>query len=521
MQFRVLWVLTWLTFSLVAFGCTGKDDLPSDIEEQVDPDEDNDSGDDESDQDDDPSDDEESDPEPVEEEALAFPGAEGFGKYVTGGRGGRVIKVTNLRDYGEGSLRAAIAASGPRILVFEVSGVIELSGRLTIANGDLTIAGQTAPGDGITIANHEVNVNAGNVIIRFLRYRMGDRLKAEADALGGRFQTGIIIDHCSMSWSTDECVSFYQNTDFTLQWCYITESLHNASHEKGAHGYGAIWGGKRASFHHNLIAHHDSRNPRFGEYEGDAFALTNLVDFRNNVIYNWGGNSAYGAEGGNLNMVNNYYKPGPASKNRERIMSIDKYLRDENRATYDIWGTYFIEGNYVDGSPRATDNNWTYGVYNQFNSKYGTVSEADKMAMRLTEPLPVNENVSTHSAHEAFELVLEFGGASFVRDVIDERIAGEVRTGTYTLEGSNGSTNGIIDSQEDVGGWPDHHQGDVPVDSSGDGMSDEWKIAHGLNPEQDEADGHDLSTGYTNVEVYINSLVQPLMDAKASFLSEN
>lgn len=506
-----LLLFTFCALTFLSASCSkDKDDVNPDPVDQTDP------GDEEPD---DGVPDEDSDrPEPVEEEAFAFPGAEGFGKHVTGGRGGRVIKVTNLNDFGPGSFRSAVTASGPRIVVFEVSGIIELGSRITINNGDLTVAGHSAPGDGITIANHEVNVNAGNVILRFLRFRMGDRLKAEADALGGRFQKGIIIDHCSMSWSTDECVSFYQNEDFTLQWCYITESLRNASHDKGAHGYGAIWGGRRASFHHNLIAHHDSRNPRFGEYEGDVFALTNLVDFRNNVIYNWGNNSAYGAEGGNLNIVNNYYKPGPASSHRERIMSIDKYTRDPNRATYGIWGKYYIDGNYVDGSSRATNDNWTFGVYNHFHSSYGTVSEEDKAAMRLAVPLEINNNVLTHTAHEAYELVLAFGGASYVRDVVDERIAGEVLNGSFTFNGSNGSTNGIIDSQQDVGGWPEHHQGEVPVDSSGDGMPDEWKSARGLDPEKDEAAGYDLSTGYTNIEVYLNSLVQDLMDAKATYL---
>ncbi|RNC66388.1 polysaccharide lyase family 1 protein [Proteiniphilum sp. X52] len=463
----------------------------------------------------DPKEEEDYKPSPVEEEAFAFPGAEGFGKNTTGGRGGKVIKVTNLNDSGPGSLRAALSASGKRIVVFEVSGIIELKSRITIKNGDLTIAGQTAPGDGITIANHEVNVDAGNVIIRFIRFRMGDRLRAEADALGGRFQKDIIIDHCSMSWSTDECVSFYQNTDFTLQWCYITESLRNSFHEKGAHGYGAIWGGRRASFHHNLIAHHDSRNPRFGEYEGDAFALTNLVDFRNNVIYNWGNNSAYGAEGGNINIVGNYYKPGPASRHRERIISIDKYTKDPSKATYDIWGKFFIDANFMAGSDRATQDNWTYGVYNQFHGSYGTVSDTDKKAMRLSEPLPIENNVTTHSAEEAYELVLEFGGASYVRDAIDARIAEEVRNGTYTYEGSNGSTKGIIDSQEDVGGWPEHKSSEVPKNSAGDGIPDDWKMKYGLDIEKDVSSGHDLSTGYTNIEVYIHSLVQPLMDAKS------
>ncbi|ASB48047.1 pectate lyase family protein [Alkalitalea saponilacus] len=456
-------------------------------------------------------------PDPVEEEAFAFPGAEGFGKHATGGRGGRVIKVTSLEDFGPGSFREAVMASGPRIVVFEVSGTIELKTRLTIRNGDLTIAGQTAPGDGIAIANHEVYVDADNVIIRFMRFRVGDTADAEYDALGGRFRKNIIIDHCSMSWSTDECVSFYGNDEFTLQWCVISESLRMSAHEKGAHGYGAIWGGKNASFHHNLLAHHDSRNPRFGEFEGSAYALTNLVDFRNNIIYNWGNNSAYGAEGGNVNIVNNYYKPGPASRHRERIMSIDKYLRDPERATYDIWGRFFIDGNFVEGSTRATNDNWTYGVYNQFHSKYGTVSDEDKAAMRLDSEHPINGNVTTHTAEEAFDIVLEFAGASLVRDAVDARVIEETRNGTFTYSGSRGSTNGIIDSQEDVGGWPELDSLPVPVDTSGDGMPDEWKIAHGLDPEKNEANGRDLSTAYDNVEVYINSLVQHIMDAKAVF----
>lgn len=454
-------------------------------------------------------------PEPVEEEAFAFPGAEGFGKYTTGGRGGRVLKVTNLNDFGPGSFRAAVQQSGPRIIVFEVSGTIQLLTRMTIRHGDLTIAGQTAPGDGITLANNEVYVDADNVIIRFLRFRLGDDAGVEADAVGGRFRKNIIIDHCSMSWSTDECVSFYQNDDFTLQWCIISESLRNSAHDKGAHGYGAIWGGRRASFHHNLLAHHDSRVPRFGEAEGDAYALTNLVDFRNNVLYNWGNNNAYGAEGGNINIVNNYYKPGPASRHRERIMSIDKYTRDANRATYNIWGKFFIDGNFVEGSSRATNDNWTFGVYNQFHHSYGTVSEADKAAMRLTEPHPINSNVTTHTPQEAFDLIMLYGGASLVRDAADTRVIEEVKNGTFTHQGSRGSTNGIIDSHHDVGGWPVLSTKAAPADTSGDGMPDNWKVEMGLDPSKNEANGRDLSTGYDNIEVYVNSLVQHIMDGKS------
>ena len=448
---------------------------------------------------------------PIIEEAFAFPGAEGFGRKVTGGRGGRVLFVTNLEDSGPGSLRAAVQSSGARYVLFKVSGTIELKSRLKISNNDITIAGQTAPGDGICIKNYPVVVDADNVIIRFLRFRMGDEAQQEADALEGRFHKNIIIDHCSMSWSTDECVSFYANEKTTVQWCIISESLRNSIHFKGAHGYGGIWGGKHASFHHNLLAHHDSRNPRLGEESGKAFALTDLVDLRNNVIYNWGGNSCYGGEAMNVNIVNCYYKPGPASKHRERIISIDK-SKDLTSETYNIWGRFYIDGNYVDGSERATEDNWTYGVYNQFHSSYGTVSDEEKTAMRLLHPLPTDANVITHSAQVAYEKVLDFAGASLRRDMVDKRIIENVRNGTYTAEGSNGSTKGIIDSQYDVGGWPELKSTEPSIDTDNDGMPDEWEIKMGLDPNKANATGRDLSTVYDNIEVYINSLVYEIIN---------
>ncbi|MBD0833390.1 T9SS type A sorting domain-containing protein [Aestuariibaculum sediminum] len=470
----------------------------------------------------------------------AFPGAEGFGMQVTGGRGGQIIYVTNLNDSGTGSLRAAVEASGTRTVMFKVSGIIELTKDLKITNGNITIAGQSAPGDGICLKNYSVTVDADNVIIRFMRFRMGDEAQHEGDALGGRFHNNIIIDHCSMSWSTDECVSFYNNQNSTVQWCIISESLRNSVHGKGAHGYGGIWGGKNASFHHNLLAHHDSRNARFGETAGSAFALTDLVDFRNNVIYNWGHNSSYGGEAMNINLINNYYKPGPATlanngtTKEGRIISIDKN-KVKGTAVYDTWGKFYIDGNYVHGHPNPTNDNWTYGVYNQFHSTYNTypssckdsggntiiceytipISESDKTMMKLNVPHNVQGNVSTHSATEAYAKVLAYGGASLVRDAIDVRIVTETENGTYTYNGSNGSSNGIIDTQTDVGGWPVYNSTIAPTDTDSDGMPDTWEDANGLN-KNNASDGTSTSLdgGYTNVEVYLNHLVSSIISSQ-------
>lgn len=452
-------------------------------------------------------------PEPVEEEAYAFPGAEGFGQFATGGRGGKVLFVTNLNDAGPGSFRFAVESSGPRYVIFKVSGTISLKSRLNIDNGDITIAGQTAPGDGIALKDYPVVINADNVVIRFMRFRMGDEAQQEGDALGGRFHKNIIIDHCSMSWSTDECVSIYANENTTLQWCIIAESLKNSVHDKGAHGYGGIWGGKNASFHHNLMAHHDSRNPRLGEQAGKSFALTDLVDLRNNVIYNWGNNSCYGGEAMNVNIVNCYYKPGPATAKTSRIVSIDKNKHPEDEV-YDIWGKFYIAGNVVEGSATATGDNWAYGVYNQFHGSYGEVSEEDKTAMRLPEPHDTGNNVTTHTAEEAYEKVLAYAGASLRRDAVDERIVENVRDGSYSFEGSNGSTNGIIDTQSDVGGWPELESKKAPADADNDGMPDEWETAMKLDPETKNANDNDLSTAYDNIEVYINSLVKDIVDSQ-------
>lgn len=445
---------------------------------------------------------------PVKEEAFAFPGAEGFGKVTTGGRGGNVIKVTNLNDSGPGSLRQAIITPGARIVIFEVSGNIELGSNLVIGMGNITIAGQTAPGDGITIKNHSLIVNADNVIIRYMRFRMGDKGAAQADAIEGRYKKNIIIDHCSMSWSTDETASFYGNENFTMQWCILSESLTLSVHEKGKHGYGGIWGGKNASFHHNLLAHHDNRNPRFdhlGVYNATNSAenLRGVVDFRNNVIYNWGTDASYGGEAGTFNLVNNYFKPGPATKNRN--MFLNAYKQSSNNAPIFGYGKFYVAGNKFEGRIDITADNWL-GVV----AKQGTVS--DKINMKLNTPLEFGGYGFNHSAEEAYNKILAYGGHSFKRDQVDLRVLADVKDGSYTAEGSRGSTNGLIDSQEDVGGWPILNSLPAPLDTDNDGMPDDWEKANGLDPNKNDAKERNLSTAYDNIEVYINSLVKEITE---------
>ncbi len=494
-------------------------------------------------------------------EFAAFPGAEGHGRETTGGRGGKVYIVTSLEDTNtQGTLRYAIESMGTtaRTVVFQVSGTIWLKKDLKIANGNLTIAGQTAPGDGICLAGYPVDVSADNVIIRFLRFRMGDKLVTSdgADAVGGRFHKNIIIDHCSMSWCMDECVSFYNNENFTLQWCVISESLRLSKHSKGPHGYGGIWGGMKASFHHNLLAHHDSRNPRFGP-GANSTPTNEIVDYRNNVIYNWCGNSSYGAEAMHINIVNNYYKPGPATptgtSKRGRIISIDKKTDNSFPVINDMWGTFYITGNMVnDGGivdaknttycTNATNDNWANGVYNQFASGYGTISEADKAAMKRSTPVETN-TVTTHTAAVALERVLAYGGCSLSRDDVDKRIVSETKNGTAafiglstyngkgTVDGVDWKSTaypkqGIIDSQDDLkpagaaadwSAWPTLKQSEVPVDTDKDGIPDAWEKRFGLNPNE-ATDGAaktiDPDGKYTNLEMYLHYLVKDIITAK-------
>ena len=444
-------------------------------------------------------------PQVSETAALAFSEAQGGGKYATGGRGGVVLHVTSLSDDPQdpGSLRHAINVGGARTIVFDVAGTIQLSSTLNISNGSLTIAGQSAPGDGICIAGYPVVVKASNVIIRFMRFRMGDEHNVEGDALTIVGRKNIMIDHCSFSWSTDECVSCYGNTDFTLQYCFITESLRNSVHGKGRHGYGGIWGGTNATFHHNLLAHHDSRNPRFDHYYVNQTCF-GPIDYVNNVVYNWGGNSTYGGEGvkqaRQINMVNNYYKPGPATSKKERLL--DPTVSCSNCSPYGavVPAKFYLQGNYVYGSPQVTADNWQGSTVQ---------TEAVKASTRWTEGLTML--TAEESAEQALETVLAKAGCSLHRDAIDVRIAEEVRNGSATCKGSNGSTGGLIDTQKDAGGWPMLRTEEPQKDTDRDGIPDAWEEAHGLNPKSN-ADGkiETLVSGYSNLEVYLNDIVKHL-----------
>ena len=428
----------------------------------------------------------------LQSQTLAFPGAEGFGKYTTGGRGGTVIEVTNLDNSGPGSLRDAISQSGARTIIFKISGTIELQSTLEIKNGDLTIAGQTAPGEGICIKNYPAQIKDGtqNVIIRYIKFRMGDEARQEQDSFWGRRSSDIIIDHCTMSWSIDECGSFYDNKNFTMQWCLLSESLYHSYHSKGDHGYGGIWGGSGATFHHNLLAHHTSRTPRFNGSRYDTTPETELVDFVNNVIYNWGFNSAYGGESGNQNIRANYYKYGPATESSKRNRIVEPY---------DAGGNWYIADNYIYDDTSVTADNWNGGVQ-------GSYAQSAKNK-NITEPFEAVE-INIQTAEDAYESVLENAGANFpVRDEVDARIIEEVKTGTATYGGNYGSGKGIIDSQSQVGGWPLLETGIVPLDSDHDGMPDAWETNNGLDPGNSADRNNTDEEGYTMLEVYLNDIL--------------
>lgn len=507
-------------------------------------------------------------------QAPAFPGAEGHGRYVTGGRGGQVIHVTNLNDSGAGSFRNAVSGSSKKIVVFDVAGVIALKSDINIG-ANTTILGQTAPAPGITLRYFNVNPAGNNIVMRYVRIRRGQEknINDGADASTARHYTGIMIDHCSFSWSIDETASFYDNNNFTMQWSTIGESLVHPGHTKGAHGYGGIWGGKLASFHHNLLIHHSNRTPRFNgarynwngytgnklysEYKWANTLQAEIVDYRNCVVYNCG-NGCYGGPGGGLiNMVNNYYKTGPAATTN-RITTVTLAAdgnAGDDQTFWDMTSRYYVTGNTFvnqNGTTNATPTNNNWGAMNydggvvssggQYYTKdpnhyygsdltYTKINNVDCLPIKLDSPAPAGE-ITTHNATKAFEKVTTYAGSSLHLDDVDNRYFSETKGGTCTYKGSATSyikdgktysctpTWGRIDIVADVNGYTEANFGtgsrDASFDTDKDGIPDAWETANGLNS-NDATDAVtytlDPAKYYMNIEVYANSLVQDIMIA--------
>jgi pectate lyase len=434
----------------------------------------------------------------LEAQQLAFPSAEGFGKYSQGGRGGLVSEVTNLQDAGAGSLRQALSTNinQRRTIVFRVSGTIELLSELRINNDSyITIAGQTAPGDGICIKNYPLSIgNSHDLIIRYIRFRPGDEQECgdhcdEIDAMSIRSSYNIIIDHCSFSWSIDADLDLTVETgQSTVQYCILSEALLNSKHPSGAHSMAAGWDGQHggASYHHNLIASCNSRTPRLDSYLGQISGERDLIDFVNNVIYNWAGYGTYGGEHADANWQNNYYRSGPSTGGstggkKDQIFQVDGSCK------------LFVDGNFVEGYPAVTSDN-SKGIYIQ-GSK-ASVSQLDTI---LKPELYTVISIAMESAEECFNSVLAHAGASSpFRDSVDHRIIHDV----------NERTGKLINSPAEVGGWPILNSQNAPVDSDHDGMPDEWEILMGFNfsDPEDRNQDHD-SDGYTNLEEYLNDLI--------------
>ena len=477
--------------------------------------------------------------------ARAFPGAEGGGMYATGGRGGKVYHVTSLEDNAStnGTLRYGIEkGERPLTIVFDVAGTIALEKQLNITKGDLTIAGQSAPGDGICLKNYTFRISASNVVVRFIRCRMGDEKQTEDDAMqvmshDNDKYSNIIIDHCSVSWCTDECASFYGMKDFTFQWNIVSESLRNSIHDKGAHGYGGIWGGNNATYHHNLLAHHDSRNPRIDhDY---VSTQKGPVSIFNNVVYNWKGNSCYGGESSSnngsdfkkYNFFNNYYKPGPVTPSNH-IWFLQPTTSCSNCGGTILPGHFYMDGNVMHGHDALTADNWKAGTSSPV-SVY--ISEANAAKIKETNRFATETYQSVHSGKNCLDPVLAYAGASYARDAIDARIARETKDGTSTYKGSklkdkdgkdikDLSLNGLIDTQTDVNdgswvnGWPVYaataDQTARLKDSDSDGMPDWFEEQFGLNKTNKDDAGAvtlDKNNRYTNLEMYLHYLVKDIV----------
>jgi len=471
----------------------------------------------------------------INAQQLAFPTAEGAGKFTSGGRGSiaappKIYEVTTLTDDATsantpGTLRYACTNNSPaapnRIIVFRVAGTIHLYTTLTLNRANTTIAGQTAPGDGICIADYPVSIGANNMIIRYLRFRLGDKNQnlgmingsGDGDAFGdnGNGRQKLMLDHCTASWSDDEAFTVYKGDSVTIQWCIISEPLNYSYHfETGdadfeQHAYGGIWGGKHATFHHNLIAHIKGRAPRF---DGIRNIPADSGDFRNNVIYDWVDYNTNGGEGGAYNIVNNYYKYGPNTLNtstsgvNRKNMLINPFKQTSPAIPY---GQYYLTGNYCDNSTVVTNDNWLGAAFSGGSFNDSTASKA---------LVPFNcININMQTALDAYNSVLANAGCVLPhRDTLDQRIVNDVinRTGRI-IDVQGGYPHGTPYSTSQTA-WPTLASGTPQVDTDHDGMPDVWETQRGLNPnDASDANGYISTSGYSNVENYLNgdSIVAP------------
>ncbi len=466
---------------------------------------------------------------------LAFPTAEGFGKYATGGRGGQVVTVTSLADDGsEGTLRWAVGQypDEPITIVFAVSGQITLTSQLNIKRNDWTLAGQTAPGDGIVIARNKVNMGGSeNFIVRNVRFRAG-ALDTNGDNLmensvGAENCANYIFDHCAIGWSVEENMNTADSHFLTVQYSMVHEGLYDAGHSKGARGYGSQWGGSPATYHHNLLANNKSRSPRFNGARGEDYVV--FMEYINNVNYNFGSNGGcYGGENTaditsynglnsahECNFMNNYYKPGAASSAASSVVYVNSsYAR--SGATSWAPAQWYVDGNVIEGNATGTSDNWsameaeTYTL-DQIKSEERIVTETPYYKYSALG------NIGTYipsrymmydfeTAEQAYNTVVEKAG-TINRDKVEQRIADEAKNGTYTYTGSVQSLKGIIDLESDAEGFFDYSTDyTVPTDTDADGMPDEWEAKYNLDPAV--ADQNMVNAdGYTALEVYLNSLM--------------
>ncbi len=426
------------------------------------------------------------------ESPIAFPGAEGFGKWALGGRGGDVYHVRNLNDSGPGSLREGIeATSGPRTIVFTVSGTIELKKRIKFSGSRLTIAGQTAPGDGITLKDHMFQLeNASDVIVRYLRIRLGDKNKPVGadDTINIEHVRNIMLDHISASWGIDGIMDLAYASNVTLQWSIFAEALNRSIHHKGAHAMLSSWRKLKGhvTLHHNLFASSRNRHPTLGSSRETIPEA--IVDFRNNLVYNWEGPTNLG--NCRIEFIGNIYRPGP-NTNLARLPLAVK----ADRADVHLARGYLRDNLFEPNATWTKENSLAVNYASEDGPGYGSTTR--EVFISPTPFVPDDARPATDAPSVAKKRILVWAGASLARDSADLRLVNGVRTATHRR----------IDSQDEVGGWPALHSLAAPEDRDRDGMPDRWEQAHGLNPD-DPADrnGDRDRDGYTNLEEYLNSL---------------